>query len=298
MIRFTTLFAIALFCIAVSASAQLTTPFKAKEGLATAQTMANTAGKNMEVYIIGTASQTFSGISISFDMQSGKATAWLYVFRSKDTPDTVKAYGVVKVPILGFQAMEIPYGDIAAMIPIDPQQSLNGVNYMDSDLMLNAMKSDSKLSAAISEDANIKLSYGAVAINPIPPYVVGDPYWAAVFVSKYKRVQCVLNAKTGAIDCMSEKVSAEDGQEGSKAQVFPNPAASVAFVTIPKSIQSTDYSFGIFDETGNKITNLNAPTSGEAETVSFSLESLPSGVYFFVFKSAKGEFSEKLVVSK
>lgn len=282
----------------LSASAQLTTPFKAKEGLATAQALANTAGKNMEVYIIGTASQTFSGISITFDIQTGKATAWLYVFRSKDTPDTVKAYGVVKVPIIGFQAMDIPYGDIASMIPVDPKQSLNGVNYMDSDQMLSTMKSDSKLSAAISEDPSTKLTYGAVAVNPIPPYVVGDPYWAALFTSKYKKVQCVLNAKTGAIDCLSEKVSAEDGENATKPQVFPNPANNVVFVTVPKSIQSSEYSFGIFDETGNKITDLNAPTSGETETVSFTLESLPSGVYFFVFKSAKGEFSEKLVIAK
>lgn len=297
MIRFTTLFACLLLCITLSASAQFTA-YKAKEGLATAQAMANAAGTNMEVYIVGTASQTFSGVSVAFDIKTGQATAWLYIFRSKDDPENAKAYGVVKVPILGFQGMEIPYGDIAGMIPVDPKQSLVGSNYMDSDVMLNTMKSDSKLSEAISEDPNTKLSYGAVAINPIPPYIVGDPYWAAVFVSKFKRVQCVLNAKTGALDCMSEKVSAEDGEFNSTAKVFPNPASNVAFVTIPKSIQSTDYSFGIFDETGNKITNLNAPTSGESETVSYTLESLPSGVYFFVYKSAKGEFSEKLVIAK
>ncbi len=297
MIKFTTLFACLLLCITLSASAQFT-PYKAKEGLATAQAMASAAGNNMEVYIIGTASQTFSGVSVSFNMQTGQATAWLYIFRSKDDPENAKAYGVVKLPIIGFQGMEIPYSDIAGMIPVDPKQSLVGFNYMDSDVMLNTMKADSKLSEAISEDPNTILTYGAVAINPIPPYIVGDPYWAALFTSKFKKVQCVLNAKTGQIDCLSEKVSAEDAADNSAAKVFPNPATNVAFVTIPKSIQSSDYSFGIFDESGNKITNLNAPTSGESETVSFTLESLPAGVYFFVYKSAKGEFNEKLVIAK
>jgi len=300
MRKLITLCTIILAFAAFDTSAQFTT-FKASEGLSTAQSLANAVGgnfTNMEVFIVGTASQTFGPVTVAFDLSSGKSTAWLYLFRSKENKDSVKAYGVVKVPFLGFQAMEIPYGDIVGMIPFQPDATLKDVTFIDSDAMMTAIRNNSVYKAAATADQSIKLSYCAVAVNPLPIYTVGDPYWAAIFTTQHEKVQCVLNSKTGSLDCFSQEVSVNESVDNLTISAFPNPASSVIFITIPKNIQSAEYTFGLFDQSGNKVTDLKAPTFGETETVSVAVEALPAGAYFLRFASAKGDYNTKFVVAK
>jgi hypothetical protein len=201
MKRFFPFIAILLLIAAIESNAQMN-PFTAKDGFSAALSKAESSLTSPELLLImtGSADQGQIPISPDFDFETGEAMLWIYVFQEADQ-SAFRAYVVVKIPVIGFQATEIPFDQIAPMLPVQPKGKVPNDDWVDSDEMLDAFLTESKVQDYLA-DGNVPEVYFIglfnIAENPLLP---NDTYWAMTLMDNNLPLTCALNAYTKEVSC-------------------------------------------------------------------------------------------------
>jgi hypothetical protein len=303
MKRIVTLSVLVIILSGLNLYSQLFTPYLAKDQYDAAKKSALDSGMvSPELIGVGTAPGTYSisdqlpDITLTVDLKTGKATAWLYLFRSSVDTTKQAAVAVVKT-ILGTIALQMPLGQLGALPTSD---ALDLTKYINSDKMaenlsknsdyINFMKNDSATVALIGLYFN--------KINFLPP--VDKAIYALRFTSTIGEMLCSVDAITGAVQCLTIPTAVQDlTKDNASINVFPNPAGKEVYIHIPAVLQSENSTLAIYDSFGDLVTEIyNYPKTGELENVSLPLGNLSSGTYFVRFISNGQVFSSQFVVEK
>jgi hypothetical protein len=189
------------FFTAIDSNAQMN-PFTAKDGYSAALTKAEGSLTSPELLLImtGSADQGQIPISPDFDFETGEAMLWIYVFQESDQ-SAFRAYVVVKIPVIGFQATEIPFDQIVPMLPVQPKGKVPNDDWVDSDEMMEEFLTESNVQEYLA-DGNVPEIYFIglfnIAENPLLP---NDTYWAMTLMDNNLPLTCALNAYTKEVSC-------------------------------------------------------------------------------------------------
>ncbi|MGA2297547.1 MAG: T9SS type A sorting domain-containing protein [FCB group bacterium] len=268
--------------------------FKASDGLSKAQ--ATTTLTDPELWGIGTVDTTVQ-VQIKFDMSNGTSNVWLYIFHSKSTGE-LNFCAVTLGTLFGVVVPQPPAYD---RLPFKPNKPLTGVNWIDSDVMLQDLKNSTEYQTFATAHPNTDPSMVALSINNnAPGLTVDSPYWMFKFdiVSSNSYV-CAVEAISGQVTCftLTDVADAINGTQ-SNLFIYPNPSANNAFLYIPKSIQSPQAQLAIYDIEGNKVMDLIAPHNGETELVILSLCNYIPGIYFVKYNYKDRIYTNQLVIQR
>jgi hypothetical protein len=284
---------------------QLFTPYLAKDQYDAAKKSALDSGMvSPELIAIGTApgsykiSDQLPDITLTVDLTSGKATAWLYLFRS--TVDTTKqaAVAVVKT-ILGTIALQMPltqFGNLPGMT----SDGLDLTKYFNSDKMVQYLSKNTDY-INFMKDTSADVQLVALYFNKINPLLpLNKAVYVISFTSSSQDMICSIEAITGDVQCMAFATYVPDlPVEPISFNIFPNPAGNEIYIQLPAKLQSMNSTLGIYDAFGNLVTKiLNYPKTGGIEHVSFPLDYLSNGVYFVRYISNGQVYSSQFVVEK
>jgi len=191
-----------MLLFAYESNAQMN-PFTAKDGYSSALSKVQVSLTNPELLLVvtGSADQGQLPISPDFDFETGEAMLWIYAFQESDQ-SAFSAYAVVKVPIIGFQATEIPFEQILPMIPIQPKGKIQSSDWVDSDEMMGIFRTESKVQEYL-DGGNVPEAYIIsmfnVAENPILPN--NKTYWVLSIMDDPLPLTCAMDAITKEVWC-------------------------------------------------------------------------------------------------
>ncbi len=196
------LIAILIAFFAVESSAQMN-PFKAKEGFNVTLSKAQSSMTNPELLLvaIGNANTGTLPIAPDFNFDTGESTAWIYAFQESDQ-SLYKAYITVKIPLVGFQVTEIPFDQIAPMLPFQPKGKISSDNWVDSHEMIQTFRLESKVQEYLdggNEPEIYFIGLFNVADNPI--LTNGRTYWIIVLHDNNIPLTCAMDAETKEVFC-------------------------------------------------------------------------------------------------
>jgi len=265
-------------------NAQLFTPFKASEGKAKAQECANESGiPNMELYMLGTYNGDVPGLqyTVEFDLSNGKATAWVYVFRSTTYQDSLRAYAILKAPLFGLTCFELPISSILGELPLQPDSSLTNRTWFDSDEMSSRLLANEYYIQYKNEAPDLTPQAIGLGINPIPFLgLENEPFWFLTFTSSTIEVECFMHAVSGEMLCESHVSAIQDDEENRGISIYPNPASDFFYVTIKDNTIFGDMNIELFDVSGQCVKSQNGKISEETSGFYVVANDLPAGVYF------------------
>jgi hypothetical protein len=194
---------IALFIFfALEASAQMN-PFTAKEGYSAALSKAQSSLTNPELLLvaIGSADQEILPVTPDFNFDNGEAMIWLYAFQESDQ-SSYKAFAVVKIPIIGFQATAIPFDQLVPMLPFQPKGKITTTDWIDSDEMIETFRLESKVQEYL-DGGNVPEIYFVgifnISDNPILPD--NRTYWILTLMDDNLPLTCAMDAVTKEVWC-------------------------------------------------------------------------------------------------
>ncbi len=303
MIRRITVFLAMAIMSTYICSAQLNPEkFLASEGYSAALAEAQTITENLEFLAIGTTTGEFDTgnaligtLDLQYELSSGKATVWVYVFKDLDA-DTRLYYGVAKLPFLGMVAISLDQGQLGKFSDVIPTQPITG-NWLSSSKFSEEMQKNSDYKSFLNAFPDPNINFVALGRNiekPIDP----DPYWTINLNDGMNILTCLMNAYTGEIECNSFVSSVDETQfSGNNISVYPNPVKNNAIISLPSSLQSSEAIFSIYDMQGNEVKRLVNPNSA-AETLLLDVSSLSNGKYIISYVSASKSLSCSLIISR
>lgn len=268
-------------------------PFK--EGIAAAtQKAQDTLAKDAILVGGGTVGDLdFSGINLTFDLKTGNATAWVYLFYSPSLQKSLPI-AVIKLLVI-YQAIGI--GEIPLPIPDGLTDTLNMDGpYINSKEMVKRLETDTAYQRFRQELPDAKPSFLSVAelgdFSELPgDFPLNQPIWSIFFTGeKDSTMSCFVGAKTGNAFCrrISIPTTAVPGSNIAGSDlglaVLPNPANASLTVSVRlpegKSLPA-DARMGLFNLRGEQVLNLTATLSqSNGMPVSFPTTALPSGNYY------------------
>lgn len=297
MKKYFLLIIIAIIACNISVLAQ----FKAKEGIETATSKVTASGfPSPTLMAIGTINGSIQGfpLQLTFDLSTGNATAWLYIFKSS-TADTTAYVGVVKV-LGSYMAYELSPSVIPDFKSVFSwETSLSDVSWFNSDEIGTYLAEDTDYQEFKTTNPDAKPSLIGVFSSAKNPWKVNLTYWGLFWELDGTNYTCAINAQTGETMCLGGFVGVDDEQNSTvQLSVYPNPATKIAFIKIPKEFQSTDSKFEVFSQKGIKVDELITPQSGEAEYIILPLDYYSNGIYFLNYSSKSFNKTLKLIVNK
>lgn len=281
MKRFFVLFSLVAIFATLTLEAQM--KYKASEGLTKSKEEAELTFTNPKLVMVGTMNTTinFQGFpfTITFDMETGTATAWVYMYMSEDGSENI-AVGVVKVAPSLFVAMEIETSLILDGNNIlDPTNPIGDVSWMDSPDMSNKLKETSELISFLEQhpepDAVMVMLFKNSLLDYVPK---GEVYWGYQVSHNDSSKACSIHAVDGIVFCSEIVVTSVDYPAVTKASAYPNPAENRVTVNLPDGFNVLTNKIELFDSYGRNITNA-AVIAINSISVSFDLSALISGVY-------------------
>lgn len=296
---------IILMLAGAAAQAQFFTPYLAKKGVETAVAEAQGSfDENAVLTAIGTAPSTIdvSGIPVenTFSLESGEASAWLYLFMNGSTPPEHAAYGVADMTFFGKTAISIPVGDLEGL----EEYAINELAYdelMDSDEMVSTLNSSvADFKDFMNDNPEAKPDLITLFYNTINPDFPDDtPLWIISLTQDDQNLFCYMDAITGETECVTSTVGVEQlAESGGGMRVFPNPANGFAFVRIPESIWHTEGLVEIVDIFGNVYSGFPSFSSGSMEVIKLPVAGLPEGTYFVRYNTPKNVWSDKMIIAR
>ena len=127
-----------------------------------------------------------------------------------------------------------------------------------------------------------------LVISEITPAHNGYLYRARVF----QIGTCLVYSDPAELN--AEEVLGTEHFDNLHMTIYPNPASTEVYVTIPEFSSNKNVRFTMFDLNGRMVRDLNI----ETETSKFDVSGLESGVYIMNISSDKGSVVKKLVVDK
>jgi len=268
-------------------------PFK--EGIAAATKKAqDTLAQDAILVGAGTVGDMeFSGIQLTFDLQTGNATVWVYLFYSPSLQKTMPI-AVIKLFVI-YQAMGI--GEIPLPIPDGLTKAMDMAGqYLNSNQMVKRLETDTAYQRFRSELPGAKPSFLSVAelgdFGDLPnDFPLTQPIWSVVFSGENdSTMTCFVGANTGSAFCrrISQPTTAVPGSgiPGSDMSltVLPNPAHGSLSVGVRlpdgKSLP-TDARMGLYNLRGEQVLDLSPVLAGSnGLPMTFPTSALPSGNYY------------------
>jgi hypothetical protein len=138
---------------------------------------------------------TQQGITLSFDLTSGKANAWIYAIYSPSR-DSVLYYAGVNVPLFGYQVIAAPSGATIPTLPFGHGELSEP--FIDSPAALQAAKGGGA-DAFLQSHPNAKMEIAAALrlMDDLPTLPAGK-YWLFRFVDGSAAYFCYVSAETGS----------------------------------------------------------------------------------------------------
>ncbi len=296
---------IILLATVVSAEAQ---PFKAKAGFDVAlekvkEADTDTNGdpvpaiEDPELVGVGTIEGNIQAIPIDFNFETGEATVWAYIFRSKSNPQILRAIGVLRILI--FTPISIAYNEFD-ILPFDPENIVDTEDWkIDSDVMVENLASE-PLFKSFSESSNGIVLNGCLLYtnfnNPLLEF--GVPFWS-LFIGneKQENIACFVNAITG--DAICESIANSVGEfSDAGIRLFPNPANQIAYLTIPDELLSVNSSLAVYDIYGNEVFSFDSIVQKGNSNIAIPVSQVASGTYIIKYFDGGSVYTGKIVVGK
>lgn len=255
-----------LFLFAYSAANAQFESFLAKQGLEKAIAAAAADGiTNPELLLVMSMKRTITvtnpldqsdlDIEVQFNIDDGTSNVWLYLFRSADDHEMKATIGVVKVMIVGLYAQKI--SDFEFEIPVlgsDFDETLNGVNWIESDQMAGIFKQESSLMDFIDANPNPETEVVALSMNPEFPFISEEmPAWYYAILANDDSHICVLNNNNQSVVCQDDFLGVEEVLGSDDIGIAPNPANDFIGLDIPESYNKINANVSIFDAYGREV---------------------------------------------
>jgi len=269
----------------IALSQQAFKTFLPKDGLPTAINQAKTQGlKDPMLIFLVTTSQKFEQMPEMFqptvEMNSGKASMWMYQLKDKEIDTLTKMIIVTKVSVLGFdQYMPI-------VLPIDfgndilPEfvKPLEG-NWYQSDSTFASISRDNIYKEFAKNNPNHFVLFSGLGMNTEAELEPNTPYWFTLIAADTTQsslespMSCVTNALTNETLCVYFNSVSENSN---KLDVFPNPSNGEFLIRLDK--QSTyPLSISIINLNGIEVKNYTVNwTTGP---IPLKINDIPAGEY-------------------
>lgn len=283
-------------------SAQLQN-FKAMEGFTQAESDLKAKNfSNPELLFAGSMKQKITvpligDVQVLFNINDGTSNAWMYLFRSADNHDSLKAIAVVKIPFLGIKSQEINVSSILdAGLTINKERSLASFQWKDSDVMSGVLKNNSEFMAFYNSHTTLDTFAIALLVNTQFPYIAKDqPYWTALMAQGSDNKACAVQAVSLETSC-STLNSVLPEIPDYKVEIFPNPSIVGAGLFI--NLSNNNY---INASLTNLIGDVNIPIiSGQLANGSYRFDipvnSLSKGFYLVKISLENELIIKKLVI--
>jgi len=272
--------------------------FKAKDGLNPAKNKANLS--NPELMLCATINGTIPGvpITLAFDINTGNATAWLYVIRSADDNNIKKSIIVGKL-FNNFVTYDIEVNQIVDSLPFEPAGSLNDIQWIDSDVMANNLKNYQDYKDYLNAHSDATISLVTLSYNGDYPYIpIGSTYWIAkIDAAGTTSLVCAVNAINGDVICFDEPSAVEENEIGNyKLNIYPNPASDNIFIILPDGLSTSNNELQIFDSEGKLAYNFNVKPVVGVNLISIPVKLFSSGQYIVNITTAKGVITGKFII--
>ena len=138
----------------------------------------------------------YQGIGLEMDIQSGKATGWLYRYYSESLDSSVFFVGV-KVPIVGAQTVKLPLDTITQYFPVTIGTTALNEPWADSDAALQGAK-DGGADTFIQSHPETRVAIAFTINNPVQNrYIPQGKYWVFRFQADTDTMTCMVDAPTG-----------------------------------------------------------------------------------------------------
>lgn len=280
--------ALAMFIfLTLSSTSQPLTKFLSDEGYNTALTEAQTALGDPELLALATVTGEYDTgqlkLDLEFDRQTGAASTWLYIFRSKTNPDSVKSWLVVKI-IIAYMAMPFDMFDLSMFLPFFADEPLNIATSLNSKKMMeNVRKNEDYI--AIQSDTSMKarIAGQGVSVDDMI-FEKGKPYWFITFANDFKRLNCYVHALSGETICMTFASVAALPQTDYEIEAYPNPTSGYITLKLPEAIAIEGVEMSLYNLGGGKV-SLNGNYHFEGSVCLLDCKDLPAGMYFLHIKT-------------
>lgn len=283
-----------IFVFAGSAEAQLVQKYKAKEGEGKARTTFEESYGDSDLMMVGAVSGEYEGVPIKleFDMRTGEASAWMYMFHSSEN-DTNETYVVVK-SIMGMQVIPVDVGNLGISLPFEPTESLDDVTWINSDELMDSIRTNRKFTDFMDVFPDVSWSMGALFMEPMQSKAV----WAVIFKGdENHNLNCFVDAVTGETECMSS-TDVEDVNISEELSVYPNPASDLAIVSIPVDYIDLNANIQVFDMRGNQLVSRSAFDINSSGQFAINVSNFASGVYNLLYTGNGKVFTAHFLVAR
>lgn len=309
--KFLLLLSLCMLAIAAPSGAQgVLEPFTAQEPLTQTAAKATTdLGADASLHMAAFFAAKSSGLNISMDPATGKATMWAYFYYSA-AAQKVGLYIVTKIPVLGFLIQAVP-ADSLGQIPINQIPPL-GNTWVNSNVGLQGALAGGAANF-FSAHSDAMVNSAAAIYNPVqipsPPIPPG-PLWRFEFASAADTLDCVVNAATGqSLFCgtLTSVARLGEAQGFVLDQNYPNPAGLRAGITtigfhVPDGLlrNNPDRALAIrlFDALGREVRSV---ARGEYDpgsySVSLDVSTLAAGVYFYRLITPSLTLTRRMIVT-
>ncbi len=289
--------------------------FKAKVGFTQADSLLNAKSfPKPELLFVGSMKQIITvpvlgNVQIQFNLSDGTSNGWVYLFRSGDNHDTLRAVIVLNPTLLGqdlgFRAQEVSVTNLLNQgIKVDKEKSLAGINWTDSDIFAEKLRGSSEFTTFLANNPDPDKYAIVLLVNTEFPYVPKDlPYWAGMLQKGTNAKACAMQAVNLDFSCSNVNSVVEENNiqffentNFNSAEIFPNPSEtntsiylnliSEQFVNISISNLVGDYNKSL----------LSAGLSSGNFSVPIPTEELNSGVYFITIKFGNQILRKKFIV--
>lgn len=269
-----------------SYSQQAFKTFLPKEGLATATNQAKTDGlKSPELMSIATTSMKFEQmpplLQPTIEMNSGKASIWIYQFKDKEIDTLRKMIIVVKASVLGFdQFMPVSAPlEIGGELP-EVIKTLEGKNWLQTDSIYASIRRNESYKAFAKNNPNhfplvsfLGLNDETIGLEPDTPYWMTMIARDTTEASLDQPLTCITNAINNETVCMDFTSVTENNLS---FKIFPNPTSDQFYIEFDKQLVNP-LSISIINLTGVEVMNIKLNEVNG--TVPLNINNLPSGEY-------------------
>lgn len=286
---------ILFFALSGLSYSQLLMSFKAKDGLNDARISAAQTVGNPKLMTIGTISGDFefSGlpVSIVFDESKGTSQVWVYFFNNLDSQTTVTI--AVAKTLVGYMPIPIDPSMFGTEIPFESDLTLDDYDWMNSDAMINNVKTNQNYIAFKNSNPNMTLLMTGLAVEPIE----SKPIWGSIFRGENGNLNCLTDAITGETVCL-DLTDVQQAEFNESAKIYPNPARDFTALQIPPQHLNMNAELRIYDILGNELVRLSGFLQNDQGIIPLDISRFNSGMYKIVFFSGNVIFNTNLIIAR
>lgn len=259
-----------------------------KEGLATAVNQVKTDGMEEPLLMfLATTSQKFEQmpplLQPTVEMNTGKASIWIYQFRDKNIDTIWKIVLVLKVSLMGFDQFmpvslpaEFGIGELPLMT-----KTLEGKNWLQTDSVFASISRDESYKTMANSNPQHFVLFSLLGVSDETPGMEPDtPYWMTMIAkdttetSLESPITCITNAVTNETIC-TDFTSVSENTIAFK--VFPNPTKDQFFIELEEQ-SSYPISISIINISGVEVMSMKISENNRIAPLNIS--NLSAGEYF------------------